>query len=158
MRAVLPVILALVGSGAGIGAGMALRPAPEPEVAANDTAATKPSPVPAEKPAELEYVKLPSQFVIPLMEGGRVGALVVLSLSLEVPAGQAETVHAREPRLRDEFLRVLFDHANSGGFRGTFTDSANLVVLRRALLEAGRKALGDTVTDVLITDLVRQDS
>ena len=93
-----------------------------------------------------------------LLEGGRVGALVVLSLSLEVPLGQTEAVHAREPRLRDEFLRVLFDHANSGGFRGTFTDSANLVLLRRALLEAAQKAMGDSITDVLITDIVRQDS
>jgi flagellar protein FliL len=158
MRALLPVILALIGTGVGVGVGLFLRPAPEPEAAATAEGAPTPPPAAEEKPAELEYVKLPSQFVIPLLEGGRVGALVVLSLSLEVPAGQTETVHAREPRLRDEFLRVLFDHANTGGFRGTFTDSANLVVLRRALLEAGRKAIGETVTDVLITDLVRQDS
>lgn len=154
MRKLLPLILLLVGTGAGIGAGIALRPAPEP--AAEGEAA--PVAAPKAPPEELEYVKLPSQFVIPLLEGGRVGSLVVLSLSLEVPVGQTETVHAREPKLRDEFLRVMFEHANTGGFRGTFTDTSNLVVLRRALLEAARKALGDSVTDVLITDIVRQDS
>ena len=84
--------------------------------------------------------------------------MVVLTLSMEVPIGQAEGVHAREPKLRDEFLRVLFDHANTGGFRGTFTDSANLVVLRRALLESAHKVMGETVQDVLITDIIRQDS
>lgn len=57
------------------------------------------------------------------------------------------------------FLRVLFDHANAGGFRGTFTDGSTLVALRRALLEAARSAMGaEGVLDVLITDIVRQDS
>lgn len=156
MRKLLPLILLLVGTAAGVGAGLALRPAPEP--AAEGDAPAQAAEKAPDHPVELEYVKLPSQFVIPLLEGGRVGALVVLTLSLEVPVGQTEGVHAREPKLRDEFLRVLFEHANTGGFRGTFTDTANLVVLRRALLEAARKAMGDGVTDVLITDIVRQDS
>ena len=156
MRKILPLILILLGTGAGVGGGLLLRPAAEAE--STDAAAAAPPASADPAPETLEYVKLPSQFVIPLLEGGRVGALVVLSLSLEVPVGQTEAVHAREPRLRDEFLRVLFDHANSGGFRGTFTDSANLVLLRRALLEAAQKAMGDSITDVLITDIVRQDS
>lgn len=153
-RKILPILLMLIGAGAGVGGGVALRPKPEPLPEGERAVAS----VPAEKPAEVEYVKLPSQFVVPLMESGRVGALVVLSLSVEVPLGQTDSVHAREPKLRDEFLRVLFDHANTGGFRGTFTDASNLVALRRALLEAARKVMGDVLTDVLITDIVRQDS
>jgi flagellar protein FliL len=156
MRKLLPLILLLLGTAAGVGAGLALRPAPEPDGASTAEGAEAPKPVAPN--TEQEYVKLPSQFVIPLLEGGRVGSLVVLSLSLEVPLGQTEAVFAREPRLRDEFLRVLFDHANTGGFRGTFTDTGNLVVLRRALLDAARKAMGENVSDVLITDIVRQDS
>jgi hypothetical protein len=156
MRKLLPLILMLVGTAAGLGAGIALRPAPEPP--AEGEAAAQPTQKPPAPPTDVEYVKLPSQFVIPLLDGGRVGALVVLSLSLEVPVGQTEAVHAREPKLRDEFLRVLFDHANTGGFRGTFTDTSNLIVLRRALQDSARKSMGDIVTDVLITDIVRQDS
>jgi flagellar protein FliL len=155
MRKLLPLILVLIGTGGGLGAGLALRPSSSPDGGAESATANQP---PVGKPAELEYVKLPSQFVVPLLEGGRVGALVVLSLSLEVPIGQSDAVHAREPRLRDDFLRVLFDHANTGGFRGTFTDGSNLVVLRRALLDSARKTLGSTVADVLITDIIRQDS
>lgn len=105
-----------------------------------------------------DYVRLNNQFIIPVVEEGRVSATVVLSLSLEVPAGGTEAVYAREPRLRDALLQVLFDHANAGGFRGVFTDGANLIVLRTALKEAARKILGDDVTDVLISDLVRQDA
>jgi flagellar FliL protein len=84
--------------------------------------------------------------------------MVVLSLSLEVAPGHTEDVYSREPKIRDAFLQVLFDHANSGGFRGSFTDGSNLVVLRRALQEKAVAVLGDIVTDVLITEIARQDS
>ncbi len=148
-RKLMPVLLLVAGIVGGGAAGLMLRPPPP---APEETAA------PA-APAPRDYVKLPNQFVVPVMEGGRVGSLVVLALSLEVPAGATEAVFAREPKLRDEFLRVLFDHANTGGFRGTFTDGGTLVALRRALLEAARKVLGpEAVFDVLITDIVRQDS
>jgi hypothetical protein len=55
-------------------------------------------------------------------------------------------------------LQVLFDHANSGGFNGSFTDGANLVLLRKALLEAALRIFGKDVTDVLIVDILRQDT
>jgi flagellar FliL protein len=53
---------------------------------------------------------------------------------------------------------VLFDHANSGGFNGSFTDGANLVLLRKALLEAAQRVIGPNVLDALISDIARQDS
>ncbi len=153
MRKLVPLLLIMFGALSGGGAGYVLRPpAPTPEDAPPPTAE-------ALDPANRAYVKLANQFVVPVMDGGRVGALVVLSLSLEVPAGKSEIAFAEEPRLRDEFLRILFDHANAGGFRGTFTDPGKLVPLRRAFLEVARKVLGaGGVTDVLITDIVRQDN
>jgi hypothetical protein len=96
--------------------------------------------------------------VVPVMQDGRVAAMVVLSLSLEVQEGNTEAVYQREPKLRDVFLQVLFDHANVGGFSGSFTDGSNLVVLRNSLKEAAALVLGTTVRDVLITDIARQDS
>ena len=134
--------------GVGIGAGVFLRadPAGHAEMAK------------AEPEAEPEYVKLNNQFVIPVVQAGQVAALVVVSLSLEVKAGSTETVFAREPKLHDVFLQVLFDHANAGGFAGSFTDGSNLVVLRQALKEVAMQVLGDIVSDVLIVDIARQDS
>ena len=157
MRKILPLILILLGTGAGVGGGLLLRPAAEAE--STDAAAAAPPASADPAPETLEYVKLPSQFVIPVIDAGRVGSLVVLSLSIEAPMGASDAVFQHEPKLRDEFLRVLFDHANVGGFRGTFTDGSNLVAVRRALLEAARKVLGpENAFDVLITDIVRQDS
>jgi flagellar FliL protein len=170
LRKLFPILLALVGLGGGVGAGLALRPALVAEDHVNDAQAKSGSASehPAENEAEAgegepeegapEYVKMNNQFVVPVVEGGRVAAMVVLSLSLEVAAGNTETVYQREPKLRDAFLQVLFDHANTGGFSGSFTDGSNLVVLRTSLKEAAALVLGTVVSDVLITDIARQDS
>ncbi len=162
MRKILPIVLALVGLGGGIGAGLMLRPEPETPEAAHDLeedpAATTEDDAHGDEATAPEYVKLNNQFVVPVVDQGRVSAMVVLSLSLEVAAGSTETVYQREPKLRDAFLQVLFDHANVGGFSGSFTDGANLVVLRGSLKEAAAQILGTVVKDVLITDIARQDS
>jgi flagellar protein FliL len=152
MRKLLPILLAVLGLGAGAGAGLALRPAPEPAL---EEAAAEHAPEEPEVPPE--YVKLSNQFVVPVVEDGRVVAMVILSLSLEVTAGSTEAVFVKEPKLRDIFLQVLFDHANAGGFNGSFTDGSNMVMLRRALLETATATMGDIVKDVLIVDIVRQD-
>ena len=177
IRKLLPVLLALLGLGIGLGAGIALRPAAAPaalDAASSDGAGAhgaEPDPNASQPEAgahggaaseseggALEYVKMANQFVVPMIEGGKVSAMVILSLSIEVKTGQTADVYSKEPKLRDSFLQVMFDHANAGGFDGPFTDSANMIALRRALLESARQTLGESAQDVLITDIVRQDT
>jgi hypothetical protein len=180
MRLLLPVILALLGAGAGIGAGIALKPPPAPEEDAIvvDPVAGAPAP---ESPSaeegrptgyaadpmpgrdrppieERDYVRMNNQFIVPVLDDGRVRSLVVLSLSLETRIGMRPTIYSREPKLRAAFLTVLFDHANAGGFDHDFTSSARIGTLRQALWEAGRPVLGADLIDVLVTDIARQDS
>jgi len=165
MRMLLPLLLALVGTGGGIAAGLVLRPAPQnghgaeqtqespAETDGPDTATDH-----AEEPAgDSEFVKLNNQFVIPVVSDDRIGAMVVLSLSLEVTGGQTQTVYAREPKLRDGFLQVLFDHANMGGFDGEFTGADRMDALRRSLRDVATRVLGEIARDVLITEIARQD-
>ena len=153
MRKILPILLGVLGLLAGAGAGYFLRPAADP---AKQEAQAKPAkPDPATEP---EYTKLSNQFIVPVMQKGKVSAMVILSLSLQVAKGMSPDVYNAEPKLRDAFLQVMFDHANSGGFNGSYTDGSNMVLLRAALLEAAKSILGDKVSDVLITDIVRQDS
>ena len=173
LRKLFPLLLALVGLGGGVAAGLVLRPTAEStdhtadgaEPAASDAHGDASAEDPEGSGHEVvpedgapEYVKMNNQFVVPVVEEGRVAAMVVLSLSLEMEPGNTEAVYQREPKLRDAFLQVLFDHANTGGFSGSFTDGSNLVVLRTSLKEAAALVLGSVVNDVLITDIARQDS
>lgn len=159
IRKLLPVLLALVGLGVGGGAGIFLRPATEPAVGTEDAAHGESSPGHSEETdVAPEYVKLNNQFIVPVMKGGRVISMVILSLSLEIEPGTSQEIYAREPKLRDTFLQVLFDHANAGGFEGSFTDGSNLVLLRKSLFESAQGVMGKIVKDVLISDIARQDS
>ena len=160
---ILPILIMLVGLGGGVAADIALRPEPEPPDQSDNAPTCEPGTVAADLPAEPvaegqhDYVKLNNQFVVPVVQDGKVGSLVVLSITLEVAAGQSPSIYEREPKIRDVFLQVLFDHANSGGFAGAFTAATRMTTLRTALREVARQTLGPVVTDVLIIDIVRQD-
>ncbi len=158
------ILLVVIGTAAGAAAGhflgpaLGLREATEiaaPAEGAGGDAVPEASAAGEDQP--VEYARLNNQFVVPVVAEGKVEALVVMSISLEVLQGTREAVYSVEPRLRDAFLQVLFDHANVGGFRGAFTASGPMDGLRSALYEAGQAILGPAVRDVLIVDIVRQD-
>ena len=167
LQKILPIVFLILGSSVGVGAGIYLRVPIEDTAKVNDMDDTgevvpKDAPVAAKNDTKndvpVDYVKLSNQFVVPIVTNNRVSALVVMSLSLEVPEEQRSFVFRHEPKLRDSFLEVLFDHANIGGFDGAFTETKNLETLRRALTETGRRDIGKgIVKDVLITEIARQD-
>jgi hypothetical protein len=178
MKKLLPVLIALLGLGAGVGAGLALKPAPEavaetpatdcPPPAEGEEAApcppAEPDPFAPVKPeekkpaAELAYVQMDKPFVVPVFAGEKVTAMVVVSLSVETDTEGAHAVEAVKPRLRDGFLKVMFRHANSGGFDGSFTSGRKMEDLKSALLATAREVLAETpVEEVLITEIARQD-
>jgi len=170
MGKILPILFALIGVGVGIGAGIMLKPEP-----VDQSALPTCVPAPADEHTEgehaevahnldengheilPEYVKMNNQFVIPVVKDGKMAALVVLSISIEVSAGGKEATFQREPKLRDAFNQVLFDHANVGGFEGEFTSSNKMTVLKDSLYEIAVKVAGPVVQDVLIAEIVRQD-
>lgn len=164
MKFLLPLLLAAIGVGGGVGAGLYLKPAPMADLMDDGNPCGDPDVTAMQSATQIaleeepEYAKLNNQFVIPVVEDGAVAALVVMSLNLEVRPGGRTAVFALEPKLRDGFLQVMFDHANIGGFSGNFTSGTNMRALRNELLRSARDVLGDTVTDVLIIDIVRQDS
>jgi hypothetical protein len=162
---ILPAALLFAGAGGGAATGLFLMPpAPATDPAAEpvcpapaDPAAHDALPGPAPHDTPSAFVPLNNQFIVPVVEDGDVTALVILSLSLEIPEGEDAPVLTAEPRLRDAFLQVLFDHANTGGFDGAFTATETMRSLRLALDAAAQEVLGDLVRDVLVLDIVRQD-
>lgn len=180
MKKLLPLVVALLGLGAGVGAGVAFKPAPEPETeaavcvesAAPEPAAPAAEPCPpaaddpfakvaadAPKPeGKFAYVPIDKPFVVPVFRGDQVAAMVVMSLSVAVAPEAEEAVKSVQPRLRDSFLKVMFQHANSGGFDGSFTTGQKMRDLHAALLNAARETVPHSpVAEVLITEIARQD-
>jgi len=166
LRLLLPILLMLAGLAGGVFAGRMLSDAAEPAAAEGSDGqdddgaeATEEDGAGQDAPDNrYEYLRLNNQFIVPLIRHGSVRSLVVLSLTLEIESGATETVYDREPRLRDALLRVMFAHANVGGFDGSFTSVEAMTPLREGLREAARQVLGEIAHDVLITDIVRQDA
>ena len=163
MKMILPLLMLLLGTAAGVGAGVFLRPEPVPaDPIKKDGAVAEQKEEAAKDPDEAspgqEYIKLSNQFVVPLVDEDRISSMVVMTLSVEVPEGEGQAVYDIEPKIRDVFLRVLFDHASIGGFRGAFANNENLDTVRRNLRNAAHKSFGeDFIKDVLIFEIARQD-
>lgn len=180
MKLLIPVILLLVGVGGGVGAAIVLAPTPDPaeegEAAADDADAAEEAEVDGEGAEEgdpdsppeddadtgdsqpVEFLNMENQFIVPLVDDGVVHGLVVVTISLEVVEGTIAGVHQLEPKIRDRFLQVLFNHANNGGFAGNFTDFRYIQSLKDELLRNAQVVAGRDVSDILILDLVRQDA
>lgn len=156
MLKLLPIILPVLGLGAGVGAGVFMPPAPKQALECTAPTETTAQTEPTLPDTPVEYMKLNNQFVVPLITGDDVTSMVIVSLSLEITQGQQEAIYAIEPKLRDAFLRVLFDHASLGGFEGNFLSHLGLDTLRLALREIGQRTAGAVLHDVLIVDLVKQ--
>ncbi|MFN3259469.1 MAG: flagellar basal body-associated FliL family protein [Pikeienuella sp.] len=159
-KLLIPVVLALVGLAGGLFAGHSMKPAPEPEEGEAAEATAEKTPEPAVAPdAPGEYVKLERQFIVPVIADEKVGALMVLQMAVEMApdAGGSAPVFEQEPKLRDEFLRVLFLHAQSGGFDGSFTEPRVMDDLRASLTSTAKRVIGPGVRAVLITSIIRQD-
>lgn len=106
---------------------------------------------------QLDWFKFPNQFFVPIIRNGTPTAVMVLSLSIEMPAEARPKIEAQEARLRDALLGALMIEANTGGFDGNFTSEPSLRRLRESLLAAGRRAGGVEVQRILIEDIGRQE-
>ena len=160
----LPILLFIFGSAAGVGGGLYLAPTSAEATAehvdelADEHVADSHDDDSHATPSGREFARLNNQFVVPIVEDGIVRSLIVMSLNLEVVAGAQTAVFELEPKLRDGFLQALFNHANLGGFTGNFTAPTKMAQLRSDLLRVGQELTDHKVTDVLIIDLVRQDT
>ncbi|WP_368345198.1 flagellar basal body-associated protein FliL [Pelagovum sp. HNIBRBA483] len=160
-KILLPLILLIAGIGAGGTAAKVLGSKQETDT--SESAAQCEAESEVVKQAELPnesakaFARLSNQFVVPVVEDGHVKSMVVLSLSAEVEEAKRDAVYEYEPKLRDRFLQDLFNHANAGGFDGTFTDAATLKGLRDILLSTAQSVFGPAISDILIIDISRQD-
>ncbi|WP_313352267.1 hypothetical protein [Paracoccus sp. (in: a-proteobacteria)] len=106
--------------------------------------------------ANLDWFTFPNQFFVPVLRNGTPSAVMILSLSVEMPASARADIEAKEHRLRDALLNALLIEANTGAFDGNFTAESSLQRLRTTLLAAGQKAAGPDIRRILIEGINRQ--
>ncbi|QAR25563.1 hypothetical protein EO213_04255 [Paracoccus denitrificans] len=126
--------------------------APDPEKSAKDGGDGKA----ADGDANLDWFTFPNQFFVPVLRNGTSSAVMILTLSIEMPASARADIEAQEHRLRDALLNALMIEANTGAFDGNFTAEPTLRRLRDALLAAGQRTAGPNVKRILIEDIGRQ--
>lgn len=159
----IPLLLGLLGGVAGVAAALFLPGAPEnhAEVPGSHKADGHATETYAEhgavKVAET-YVKMPNQFIVPIVHDGAVRGLAVLSLSIGLTKDGEKYFKQKEPKLQGELLQVLFDFANAGAFDGAYTSGAKMQVLQQALLKKAKYVAGKEVSDLIINEILRQDS
>lgn len=154
MKKILPIVLVLLGIVGGLGAGVFMKPVPE------TTASVEQEKKKAdEKDAEAarSFVKIGRQTIVPVVDNGETRALMLFELAVDVPETKVDEVHRMEPRLRDAFLRELFQMSYTGAFLTDFTEERIIEELRRNLTNAARSYLGHNHAEVLILDVMRQE-
>ncbi|SES91844.1 hypothetical protein [Paracoccus homiensis] len=169
MKKILTLVLPLIALLGGAFAGDMLRSDAAPTGADHaDDAAHAESP-PKDKPADhakddhgeaaktaAAVFSFPGQFFVPLARNGDMGAMMILTLSLETTEDQLQMLQTREHRLRDALLRQLLIAANTGAFDGNYTTEARLLPLRESLLTAAAPIGDDKISAVLIEAIARQ--
>lgn len=170
-KALLFALLAFLSAAGGLGAAIATAPAPDSAggAHASDDAHEDAHAHEADTPESAahddhdqghdghgdaaSYIKLPNQFIVPVVRDGVVSAMAVLSLGVETPESHQPEVLSMRPKLTDAFLTALFEHSNAGGFDGDFTSQNARSLLKSHLLTAAHETAGEYVTDILLLEL-----
>lgn len=156
----IPLLLGLLGGGAGVAAALFM-----PEAAKDHTEMPDAHKEVAHEAEAHDggivaetYVKMPNQFIVPIVHDGAVRGMAVLSLSIGLTKDGEKNFKKKEPKLQGELLQVLFDFANAGAFDGAYTSGDKMQVLRQALLKKAKYVAGKDVGDLIINEILRQDS
>jgi len=107
--------------------------------------------------SEVSYLKFKRQFVVPVMTQGKIDALVIMNLNLELNEDAPDNTYTLEPKLRDAITRELLALSNEGIFGENLTSAESYESLRRTVLSACRTIIPDGIKDILILDIARQE-
>lgn len=103
------------------------------------------------------YYKFSREFVVPLLENGRVSSLVILNINLEIDESVSAKMFSMEPAVRDNIMTTLVSLANDGKTFQTLSDIESYESMRALVLMNLKKVVPSGVRNVLILDMARQD-
>ncbi len=107
--------------------------------------------------AALSYFRFSREFIVPLIDNGRVSSLVILNINLEVDEAASQTLFSMEPALRDNIMTTLITLSNDGRTFESISSIENYESLRAMILMNLKKSVPTGINNVLILDMARQD-
>ena len=106
---------------------------------------------------EITYYRFSREFVIPIIENGKVDALVILNLNLEVDSALSQQLFSMEPKLRDNIMTTLIKLSADDRTLHSITDVENYETLRSMILTNLQSAVPHGIENVLILDMAKQE-
>ncbi len=107
--------------------------------------------------SDVIYYKFTREFVVPIMEGGRVKSLVIININLEADSAISQTLFSMDPKLRDNIMTTLIALSNDGVTFESFTDVDSYETLRSMILKNLANVVSSGIRNVLIVDIAKQD-
>lgn len=105
----------------------------------------------------ISYLKFKRQFVVPVMKRGKIDALVIMNLNVELNDKAPDNAYSYEPKLRDAIMRELLSLSDGDMFGSGLTSAESYETLRATLVRASKAVLPEGVEDILILDIARQE-
>jgi len=106
------------------------------------------------KPTEIVMVSV-GEILVPVIRNNRTRMYLAMKVFVEVAPGTEDAAKKVMPKIRDSMLLAL--HAKVAEPK-TDVDPLDIAEIRRSLLGAARRVLGDNVREVLVNDFMRQDT
>ena len=107
--------------------------------------------------SEKAYFKFGREFVVPIMQDGKVKALVILNLNLEVDDSHIDKLFSLEPKLRDNVMTTLVGLSTDGRTLEDPTNTESYETIRSVVLMNLQSVVSSGIENVLILDMAKQD-
>lgn len=105
---------------------------------------------------QLSYFEFRREFIVPVLSDGRVDALVIININLEVEPSLSEKLFNMEPKLRDNIMTSLVGLSSESYIFKNITDVQNYETIRSVVLANLRAEVASEIRNVLIMDVAKQ--
>lgn len=151
------LLLNILAVGGGIFAGQFVLVSPPPsDTSQGEEVSDASDEAPAKEKADVYPIRFARPFVVPVTDGWRTNALVVVSLSAEIERGAVDGVIGLEERLRDRIMQRLIAFSYDGGFNGAINDPSLYDTVREQVKDALAGLYPEKIGDVMVLEMLKR--
>lgn len=110
-----------------------------------------------ESKRDVFYYKFSREFIVPVLNDGKVESLVILNINIEADSSISQQLFSLEPKLRDTIMTTLIKISGDGSTLQNLTNAENYETIRSMLLMELKDVAPTGIENVLILDLAKQD-